>query len=413
MLTEANTEISSFESDTTSALALVRSSLAAMTRSLKAEIRRPADLQKSLGVDSKLSWQIFNVINEADPLAAAKLIPGAPSVVRLIKAARSRGVSEEEAETVRRAMAEFNRVVERHAQDRAEFDLMASSAASAPIAAAAELAFRKAAFRAESHIWGVCADVIGGTTFVRRAADALGTDDLTLLNRREYRRLRLDAPMSVLAYRNYGAEGTPQGRNRIPLDQKAADQYGAPILPRFCSQPIPVFRTWLRPDGYTAVDVQSREIGRQHAISLTVGGIYRSCPLAKGLKDEPFYQYDMRLVTPARVLVSMVLVHRPSMGRVTPELMVFRQTPGDDKLVVALSSAQVPTRDEIKFLGSGPAAWATPDINAHDAMVQTAFDEVGWNPAEFDVYRVRIEYPVLNSVVRIQFPVSFPDAGQS
>jgi hypothetical protein len=401
----ADTEISSFESDTTSALALVRSSLAAMTRSLKAEIRRPADLQKSLGVDSKLSWQIFNVINEADPLAAAKLIPGTPSVVRLIKAARSRGVSEEQTDTVRRAVAEFNRVVERHAQDRAEFDLMASSAASAPIAAAAEMAFRKAAFRSESHIWGVCADVLGGTTIVRRASDGLTTDEVTLMNRRDCRRLRLDAPMSVFAYRNYGAQGVPEGRVRIPLDQKAADQYGAHILPRFCSQPIPAFRTWLRPDGYTAVDVQSREIGRQHAISLTVGQIYRNCPLAKGINSEPIYQADMRLATPSRVLVSTNLVHRPTLGKVNPELLVFRQTPGDDNIAVAQSAPQVPTRDEIKFLGTGPSAWATPDIDGHDAMVQVAFDEVGWNPAEFDVYRVRIEYPVLHTVVRMQFPV--------
>jgi hypothetical protein len=43
-------------------------------------------------------------------------------------------------------------------------------------------------------------------------------------------------------------------------------------------------------------------------------------------------------------------------------------------------------------------------VHRRDEMVQSAFDEIGWNPADFDVCRLRIEYPVLHSVARMQFP---------
>lgn len=405
MSTTSHTEVSSFQTETTAAIADVRTAMSQFVRSLGEDIHRASDLQRLLGVDYKLSWQIFNLINEADAMTAAKLVPGAPSLQRLVRVAKNKAVPAAVVEKVKRALAKFDRVVELYAEDRVEFDLMASSIGSASAAAAAELVYRKMSFRGDSHTWGVNANVFCGSAIVRLNRDTMTTDELALSARRGYRRLRPDASLNVFFYRNYGADGPPPGQESLPLDHKAAERYGAFILPRFCSQPIPPFRTWKRPDGFTAVDVLSHEIGSQHAVDLTLGKIFRGCPLAKGLKGDPYYQSDIRIVTPTKVMVSFLLLHRPSFGRVQPQLFAFRSTPGDDNMAVAQSVAQLPIREGIQYLGSGRPAWQIPDVESHDELVQTALNEVGWNPVEFDVFRIRIEYPVLHSVVRMGFEV--------
>ena len=398
-------QTSTFQTDATTALTAVQQSLSVLIKAIGKDLHRPTDLQRSLRIDSKLSWQVFNIINETDPLAAAKLVPGQPSLKRLLRAAQSHGASRAMADGVCKAIDAFQSVVECHAEDRIEFDFMASSIASASSAASAELAFRRTAFRAESHIWGQCTDIIAATTIVRRGPTAATTDECTLVNKRACRRLRPDAPRSVFAYRNYGASGTPAERFRLPLDAPSAERYGAHILPRFCSQPIPTFRTWQRPDGYYAVDVLSDEIGHRSAVSLTFGNIFRNCPLAAGLHGEPTYHTDMRLIAPARLALCYLLVHRPSLGQVSPTLHTFRSSPGDENPRVALSVQQINTREQIIHRGIGPKAWHSPDLNSHENMVQSALDELGWNPAEFDTYSLRIEYPILHSVIRIQFPL--------
>jgi hypothetical protein len=404
MQSSSDTVVSTFEIDASAALQVVRKSFSDLIEATGQSIERPTDLQKILEVDSKLSWQIFNVINEEDTFAAAKLVPGDPSVKRLLQAVKKLGVSEKVCQTVRSAVEQFNQVVERHAEDRTEFDFMASSLAkSVSSASTAETAFRRMAFRGESHIWGVCADALCAATIVRRAADGDTTDECTISHKLNCRRLRPDAPTSIFAYRNYGADGPSTDRTRLPLDSAAAERYGAGLMPKFCSQPIPALKTRLRPDGWTAVDMQSAEVGRQSSISLTFGQIFRRCPFARSISGEPLYQNDIRFTTPFGLLISYMLVHRPSFGQVKPRLQVFRQTPGDEDEAVALSAPQVPTREQIVHVGSGRAAWRNADIVGYDDMVQAAFDEIGWNPAEFDVYRVRIEYPALFSVIRMQF----------
>lgn len=396
---------SSFEIDTSECISKLRASLTALTTAVGPKFSRPIDLKRTLGVDAKLSWQVFNVINEPDPLAAVKLVPGEASVNRLITAAEKLGVSRRIGESVREAMADFQRVVQRHAEDREEFDFMASSSSGASSAATAELAFRRVAYRAESNIWGVSADLFGATTIVRLSDDRTTTDEVSLMNKMGCRRLRPDAPTSIMAYRNYGASVAPADRDRVPLDQAAADRYGAHLMPKYCSQPIPPFKTWKRPDGYMSVDVLSREIGRQGAISLTLGQIYRRCPLARGLEGEPYYHINMRVGTPSALLQNYILIDRRSFGPIKPQVVAFRQTPGDENPAVALSAPQLLTRDEIRFLGTGRSTWNTPDLPRHEEMIQDAFNEIGWNPADFDVYRLRIEYPPLHSVIRVQFPV--------
>lgn len=398
-------QISSFETDTTAALGAVRSSLAAMTNAIGGKIQRPADLQRSLGVDSKLSWQIFNVINECDPLSAAKLVPGEPSLKRLLQAASSRGVSDEHGEAIRDAITNFNRVVERHAEDRAEFDFMAASVASPAEIAAAELLNRKLAYQAESRIWGVSTDTFSGINIIRRAPDGKASHICSIATKQGCRRLRADAPLNILGFNHRLTSPPPSDPETLPLDPEASGRYGYPILPDFCSQPLPDFAPCQFIDSKPTVHFHSREIGKQSSLNLTLGVVFPHSPDSKDISGRPLYFQDVRQVTPTRVVLSYLLAHRPSFGRVNPGLMIFRQCVGDENAAVAMSAPQIPVRETVRYLGAGPATWSTSEIDNHAAIIQSAFDRLGWNPVEFDVFRVRVEYPVLHSVLRLSFPI--------
>lgn len=55
------------------------------------------------------------------------------------------------------------------------------------------------------------------------------------------------------------------------------------------------------------------------------------------------------------------------------------------------------------FLGSGVNVLHTPDVPRYPEMAQHVLDKLGWNADEFEVYRCRIEYPVLPSSVVLDF----------
>lgn len=404
-LAHASPEVSPFETETASVVARVRASLSVMTRALGPKILRPTDLRRSLGVDGKLSWQLFNVMHEPDTMAAATHVPGAPSLSRLIRAAQAKGVSPEITDAVREAFSEFDRLIERHADDRTEFNLMASSVASTETAVAAEREWRKSAFRAERHIWGLSANVAAATAIARLNEDRKTTDECGLTVKRGLRRLRPDATLDVMGVVHYSAGGFQQPATPAPLDAQAVATWGVPILPAFCSQPIPPFRTWARPDGYHMVQVSSEDIGRQTSVDLAMGTVSRGCPLAQDLHGRPTYQFSLRVLWPARMAVMTLLIHRPTFGAVRPQARNFRMSVNDHQAGVALSSPQIPLREPVIRLAPGPAGWQEPAVERLDDLIGMALGKLGWNADEFDVFRLRIEYPVLHTVIRLEFPV--------
>ena len=54
-------------------------------------------------------------------------------------------------------------------------------------------------------------------------------------------------------------------------------------------------------------------------------------------------------------------------------------------------------------MGKGPGALYTGDFPKYPDMGRYVFDRLGWDAARFDVYRCRVEYPVLPSSVVMEF----------
>jgi hypothetical protein len=192
--------------------------------------------------------------------------------------------------------------------------------------------------------------------------------------------------------------------SRKALDPRAVEIYGTHLLPEFCSKPLPEFETISADGGWKTVNVRSDGVGRQSAVNLCFGDVSYGVPLTQTSRGQ-IQQYGPWIPFPTRVHLFDCLLHRPSLGDIVPDFMLFRPKPGDSMDQMTAGGLHLPVRERFAKLGSGLDAVQTPDVPRYPAVLETATDALGWNPDEFDTYRLRIEYPALGTQSRIYFDV--------
>jgi hypothetical protein len=347
------------------------------------------------------------VVRFTDPIAVAPNIPTLASIKRFLTAAENAGVATSLTADVASACEQFDEMVATHADDRAEFDFMAASISPGEGSAAAELANRRNAYRAQSHIWGIQQDVMAVTAIVRRCDNGTGTDECDLVHKLGVRRLRAGAPMRVAALRKLQSADASSVVTRKPLEPDADLRFGAPVLPDFCSKPLQKFDVIQASDGWSNINVRSDAIGRRSAVNLVFGDASFGIPLATKPDGSPQFQHGGLLTVPTRLKIFTLMVHRPSFGKINPGCMMFRPVPGEDEADnLAAWGFQLPMREQVEMLGHGADAVATPDLPRSPSLIEHACQILSWDAEEFDVYRLRVEYPVLDTIVRVYF--NFP-----
>lgn len=378
----------------------VQRALAEWVAAVPGELRRPADMQKALRLDSKICWQVFNVIRGENALSAARYVPTAAAMQRAIRAAEAAGVAEANSRAVLDSLAEFDAVVRVHAGSRADFAAMLSAVAPDESAEQVELQHRRAAYRALSHIWGAQQDVFGSTTIVRRSASGEhASDELLIGVKRGLRRLRPGG------HELYGSRlATPGAEPQplpTPLDPEAAQRYGAPLLPEFCTRPLPRFRT-LSESGWQYCELVDDRLGRQGSVDLVFGTRADGLAFPRDVDGRRWFGLSALLRMPAALLINTLLVHRPSFGAVAPKHMVFAAVPGSDA-PRHMARVSLPQRERVVPLGRADQLAQAPDLPGYGEMLAHACGRAGWELGEFDAFRVRISHPVLHAVSRLYF----------
>ncbi len=390
----------SFTQETGLALQGVRQALAEFVAAVPGNMRRPTDLQKALGLDSKICWQIFNVIRADGSIAPAIHVPSLPALKRAMASAESVGVPPVLLKQLRRSVQHFERVVEAHAGARPDFDAMVAAVAPSEQTEQVELKHRRSVYRGLSHIWGTQVDVLSATTLIRGNPDGT-TDRLILTFKQGLRRLRPEAHIAVYGYR-ISLHAAARPNETTALEDGTIARYGAPLLPDFCSQPLPEFRMRTDPEGWSTCELAGRSIGRFSEMDLAFGTISRGVETARDLDGRPWLGSNVLSTTPTGLMVSNLFVHRETLGRVRPELLIFANTPGSDA-PSAVRRFELPLREQITELGAGDRIAGSPDEPRLPEMLRTACARVGWSPEEFDAYRVRVPFPVMHSLTRVFF----------
>lgn len=369
-----------------------------------ADITNSAELHRALGINQRLGWQVYRVAHASDPLAAAAEVPKPAAMRRVIDGARGAGLPGATIDEVAEASAAFERVVLEHAGDRRSFDSIVSSLAGAgptPLG----LQQRRAAFEANSHLFGVQARS-RLACYCFHPSDIAGTADLLILRGfLDMRWLRKQqAPFILSRFRSFDNDGVERHTpTREPIDAEQSFQHGHSLLGQFCSDPPPVLRAELTREGFMQTEIVGEGVGNGSARTFIAGEVLRGAESRQATDRNPLLQISIGTRVPMTVLSLDVLVHEGTFGPIEPEVFSFSDTHCMDGRTWGRESDLLPPHATLKYLGRGPDVMHSPDVPRYPEMVRYAMDKRGWDAARFDVWRCRVEYPVLPSTTTFQF----------
>lgn len=392
-----------FREDIATVLSRLRSQLCDVIAAVPEEVSKGADLHRALKIDRTLSWKVFKVANAADPLSAGPHVPSPANLSTFFKAAAKRGVPAELVEAAVRTAREFEKVVSLHAGDRATFDSMVSALGDRDTAEQVDLAHRRLIYRGQRHIYGVQARTQLKFAAIQPASNPLLVDFARIEGLVDLRQLRGNAPLVISRSAVRNDDGSTREIVREALDPLPASPRLS-LLRQFCSQPLPEYREVDRGSNGVDTELISKGVGKRAAITCIEGHVVRAgFPRYRDRLNREAAN-TTRVLTPCEVLVLDLLVHEGTCESITPRMRVCSERLGPAPSLDDMQERDLlPMSGSVAYLGKGPSVLHTPDVPRYAQLGQYVFDRLGWDGNAFDVYRCRIEYPVVPSEVMIQF----------
>ena len=264
----------------------------------------------------------------------------------------------------------------------------------------AAVRLRKSAFQTASHYAGAQLDTYLGLSFVAPAAVPGRVDAAFLRVKLGVRRLRPTANLNVDSTRlvtsdaGVGTDAGADGLQKVPFDPDAAARYGASILPRFSSSPLPQFSTAWDAGGTSHTRVVGDAVGQRNAVDLVFAQAVRDAPLTDlygGTKRG--FATSLDVTTPAAVVILDKLVHRPTFPHVQADFTVNWMC-GPTVAAGADPVPPLPFAERLTRLDAGVDGARTHEVPNYVEMVEFVCDHCRWRIEDFDVYRVRVEYPL-------------------
>jgi hypothetical protein len=393
-----------FADEAVTVMRRLRSALMGLVEAAPGGVLKSRDLQKLLGIDSKLSWQLFKLSGPGDALALAPHVPSASSMRRLLEAAKDRGISKQRVEDIRAAFQSFERLVEIHAGDRTSFHSMARGLCESDDdddTSQTDLQHRRAIFQGFSHYFGLQLQTYVFSVIVKPGSVPGRYDHASIRAKLGLRRLRADADVIVDTVLVEPPNDGDPVRQEL-FDTAAFERCHAAVLPEFCSRPLPQLETTRGEGGMTFSQLSGDAVGRRGVVDMVFGQAWRNAPLAVSADGKRLsLSVGVGITAPTALVAVDVLFHRSSIGRPTPEFAVYsesRRHAHQNRGVV-----KMPFRERIASLGPAPDAALLREMPRYTELLDYACRKLSWTLAEFDVYRVRVEYPLLDTVLKLKF----------
>jgi hypothetical protein len=375
------------------ALRGVRSALAEISAAVGADTTRPQNFARHLSLDKSLAWHLSKIITEKDAMSAVGHVPGRAGNRIVIKAFEKAGASEESLSNLRGALAEFDRMVEVHCGDRDTLQMMLGGANSE--SAARDEIHRKRLFQGASAIWGVQARIHLAAHVVAPNADDSESLDFAIVNGLvDFKRLRPSVPWAVSSLRQYSDDGSPLPVGTFePLDETVAHD-AAPLLREFCSQPLPPVRITPGGPNLTRFEIGEGPVGATGTLTCLTGWMWRKIAARYRTEHDQFGEHQVRLNTPAEMLIFDLYIHRGLEFNLPPQLQLYSQLPGGPLHPDGGQDAGLlRLRENIIDLGSGPPDMITPELPRHSAIAELAMRRLGTSPRDYQGYRLQMRYP--------------------
>lgn len=365
---------------------------------------RPTTVGRTLGLDKTLAWKIVRFMEDEDLAGAARHMPGSGGVEIVLKAARKRGATNDQIEAVREADRVLRAFVEQHAGDRRSFETMLASGGRDERIEAEE---RRAYYRAGSAVWGVRARVQFLMLALRPSEKTDGMlDAVQISGLIDFERLRPDVPWIIRRLRAASDTGKGLSFEREPLDPEGKTGPTVPLLPSYCSQPLPQLEQFTGSNGWVYDQIAPGPVGRRGALTCITGEIYRSALPYRRSEDNAEARYALTVRTPVEGVLFDLLLHR-SLSHFQPKhtrvrgLLEDRPSTGAS----AADSGELTAPGRSQPLGSPPVL-QTPRIPGYAQMIAEGLGLANWGSMEgFRAYRSEIAYPVAPCEIMKHFEI--------
>ncbi|MEX2218513.1 MAG: hypothetical protein WD749_07090 [Phycisphaerales bacterium] len=397
-----------FEAEVAVVLQELRPALAGVLEGLTPPILRATDLGRRLSIDKNLSWHIFNAATAHDTRTLASLLPGRRAMERFFTAVAVQGVADGAIDRARAAYERFEASVERHAANRDAFAAMVAGIGLRDQGldnhAAADAKQKRAMFRAASLLWGRQARVGLHALVVHPSAQPNLIDKVSVRATIGLHRTRRGVTLHTMGSLTHAPRrGDPPGPIAFEaLDTREASPDSVGLLRDFCSQPPPQFR--LQPCGEQSISYElvSNGVGVSSDVSFALGHVMRASGVMPGSVAGSEIAMSARVVAPWEVYIGDMLMHESVWDEGLPEVRVYAY-PSQGSALEYRDADLLPIIEKTHYLGRGVDSGRTPLIPRYAEMMLYAMERVGWKPEEFRVFRCRVDYPVVQSRIRMRF----------
>jgi hypothetical protein len=390
-----------FRADATRVLGRFRESLERVVYSVARGLQSSRDLENVLGVDRSLSWQLFKLLGPIETLSTATYVPAATSMRKMLSAAKKRGAAAADVAEAGAAFAALEEFIAGTTGDREAFETMVVSYTDSPESVRMGLHHRKSAFKADCHYFGAAADTSTVAVLFHPGGSPDRVDLVVLRQLLGVRRLRASADMVVDRWK-VSADHSGLAGSAVPgdaLDPAAAAEHRAAVLPGFCTRPLLPLATRVDPSGDVRTVLEHRDIGVGREVDVTTGRVYRGIELQRTPDGRPVFEGLIEIARPTRVQVIDNFVHRPTWPSLMAKSGVYAHLSSRAVAEVDRNGVRLPFSERLSYMGSGPDVLRINESPRYLELVRHGCQLMGWAFEDMDLYRIRIEYPLMDTNV--------------
>lgn len=386
----------------------LRGALAEALGSIQANTLKPLQFSRDLGLDKSLGWKVSRFVMEEDAVVAFRHLPGRSGMKIVVDRLTASGVSEAHIDKISAALAELDKVIEKHAGSRDTFDLMVSSL-SPQLSKERNEEFRRLAFQGNSAIWGVQARVQLAIHVVKPSATT-GLVDLALAGGLvDLRRLRNDVSWAVARSWRFTDTGATIANDRHrPIDSDSPAD-GPPVMTAFSTNPLPRMsarRELDRP--IVRYELDPGPIGNTGACTCITGWYNAGFETMYRTETDVYGEHAVSLSTPVECLYLELYAHKDLVFAHNPSVHVFSQLPGGPIFPRdGCNAGRLEVPMEIVRLGGGanrPApSIVNPEYPRHRELVEATVASLGCGLSDFVGFRLRLPYPPIPTVATFRY----------
>jgi hypothetical protein len=363
-----------------------------LTRALPESIRRAVDLERALRIERKLAWQVFR-LSRATGLAEATNIPSLASAIRVCDAARARGVPAPVLEQFKGAFERFENFAIEQCGDRAGL-LSVISGLTHGQSENMDLRVRKSLFRGNAHSWGIQADVQVRTLIYEPSGPADETLRSTIVSGNlGLQSLRRNEPLTICSWYSTSPlsdKGAVSGVGLIGGAQGPQFE----LLREFCSANLPEVIHVPGKAGAVETEMLIPAGGRAGAVTiyLTQTTAIKDARAAGAFAG-------IFISVPSTELITELLVPAGYTSPASARVAVFGRRHHPERVFEERSIDLFPQRESAVYLGRLTSSPAIDTAPSHQEAVRHVLDRRGLLGRQFDIYRCRVQYPQMHTLV--------------